>query len=87
MSAGNLIFLLVLLGAVVAMVSMHRGGGHSHGMGGMGGGCGGHGAHDHGDEKAANGGSSKDARDKETEQPAGHAHDGEPAAAGGRRGC
>ena len=40
MSAGNLIFLLVLIGGVVGMFLMHRGGGHAHGMGG---GCGGHG--------------------------------------------
>lgn len=37
MSAQNLIFLLVVVGGVVAMFSMHRGGGHSHGMHGSGG--------------------------------------------------
>ena len=58
MNAGNLIFLLLLVGGVFWMFSMHRGG-HSHGgMGGCGGGHG-HGndqtdergpdtAHDHG---------------------------------------
>ena len=47
MNAGNLIFLLLIVGSFVAMFSMHRGGGHAHGgMGG--GGCGGgHGDHSH----------------------------------------
>jgi len=52
MSAGTVIFLLLIAGSVVAMVAMHRGGGHSHGMG-MGGCCGG--GHGHGsteDEKS-----------------------------------
>lgn len=39
MNAGNLIFLLLIVGGVVAMFAMHRGG---HGRGGMGGCCGGH---------------------------------------------
>ncbi len=42
MSAGNLIFLLVVVGGAVAMFSMHRGGGHSHGT--HGGGDRGHGS-------------------------------------------
>lgn len=37
MSAGNLIFLLLVAGGALAMFSMHRGGGHSHGMSGGGG--------------------------------------------------
>jgi len=37
MNAGNLIFLLVVVGGAVAMFSMHRGGGHSHGTHGGGG--------------------------------------------------
>lgn len=45
MNGGNLIFLLLLSGAVLWMFSMHRGG-HSHG--GMGGGCGG--GHSHGSD-------------------------------------
>lgn len=45
MSIGNLIFLLVVVGGAVAMFSMHRGGGHSHGThGGDGGGDRGHGS-------------------------------------------
>ena len=40
MSTGTLIFLLLTVGAVFWMFSMHRGGGHAHGMSG---GCGGHG--------------------------------------------
>jgi hypothetical protein len=46
MNAGNLIFLLLIVGGALAMFSMHRGGGHAHGgMGG--GGC--HGGHSHDD--------------------------------------
>lgn len=44
MSFGSLIFLLLIVGSFLAMFSMHRGGGHSHG--GLGGGCGGHSGHD-----------------------------------------
>ena len=47
MSVGSLIFLLLIVGSFLAMFSMHRGGGHSHG--GCGGGHGGHGGH-RGDE-------------------------------------
>lgn len=46
MSAGSLIFLLLIFGSFVAMFSMHRGGGHAHGGMGGGGGHGGHGGHD-----------------------------------------
>lgn len=42
MSVGNLLFLLVVVGGAVAMFSMHRGGGHSHGA--HGGGDRGHGS-------------------------------------------
>ena len=43
MNAGNLIFLLLIIGAPLAMFAMHRGG-HAHGgIRGGGGGCGGHG--------------------------------------------
>ena len=41
MNAGNLIFLLLVIGAAFAMFSMHRGG-HAHGGSAGGGGCGGH---------------------------------------------
>ena len=53
MSAGNLIFLFLIVGGFIAMFSMHRGGGHAHG--GMGG-CGGHGSHNRsgGDETGTN---------------------------------
>jgi hypothetical protein len=53
MNAGNLIFLLLIVGAPLAMFSMHRGG-HAHGGaaggggGGGGGGCCGGGGHNHG---------------------------------------
>jgi hypothetical protein len=50
MNAGNLIFLLLIVGGPLAMFSMHRGG-HAHGgtAGGGGGGCcGGGGGHNHG---------------------------------------
>ena len=52
MNAGNLIFLLLIVGAPLLMFSMHRGG-HAHGGtagGGRGGGCGGGGGggHNHG---------------------------------------
>ena len=88
MSAGNLIFLLVLVGGVLAMFAMHRGGGHPHGMGG---GCGGHG---HG-----NGHDSSDSRDQPEEsrgegksplpsKPGSHVHGDEQATEDTRhRGC
>lgn len=45
MSSGTLLFLLLLVGAPLAMMLMHRGGHGGHG--GMGGGCGmGHSRHD-----------------------------------------
>jgi hypothetical protein len=80
MDAGNLIFLLLIVGGVFAMFFMHRGG-HGHG-GGMGG-CGGHG-HSHG-------GSSTEERREEDEKPilgkpGPHGHDQEPAATGSGRG-
>lgn len=81
MDAGNLIFLLLIVGGVFAMFFMHRGG---HGHGGMGG-CGRHG-HSHG-------GSATDERREEDKKPIlgkpgphGHDHDHEPAATGGGRG-
>lgn len=51
MSVGSLIFLLLIVGSFVAMFSMHRGGGHSHG--GLAGGHGGHGGHGNEDEQTA----------------------------------
>lgn len=81
MDAGNIIFLLLIVGGVLAMFFMHRGG-HAHG--GMGG-CGGHG-HKHG-------GSSTDEPRKEDKKPLlgkpgphVHDHDHEPAATGSGRG-
>ena len=52
MSTGTLIFLLLIVGAPLAMFSMHRGG-HAHGgtAGGGGGCCGGGGGHDHSDRQ------------------------------------
>ena len=49
MNTGTLIFLLLIVGAPLAMFSMHRGG-HAHGgtAGGGGGGCCGGGGHNHG---------------------------------------
>lgn len=47
MNAGNLIFLLLIIGAPLAMFSMHRGG-HGHGGTAGGGCCGGGGGHNHG---------------------------------------
>lgn len=47
MNAGNLIFLLLIVGAPLAMFSMHRGG-HAHGGTVSGGGCCGGGGHNHG---------------------------------------
>lgn len=44
MSAGTLIFLLLVFGLPLAMMLMHRGG-HAGGMGGCGMGHGGHGGH------------------------------------------
>ncbi len=81
MNAGNVIFLLLIVGGVFAMFFRHRGG-HAHG--GMGG-CGRHG-HNHG-------GSSTGERREEDKKPLlgepgphGHDHDHEPAAAGGCHG-
>ena len=42
MNAGNLIFLLLIIGAPLAMFSMHRGGHAQGGTAGGGGCCGGH---------------------------------------------
>ena len=87
MSAGNLIFLLVLVGGVVAMFSMHRGGGHSHGMGGCGGGHG-HGGHGSSDSEPT----SEESSEKETKpllgKPGSHSHGREPATQGSKHsGC
>ena len=83
MSTGNLIFLLVLVGGVFAMFSMHRGGGHSHGMGG---GCGG--GHGHGSSDSH--GSPEDSREEEKkpllDKAGAHAHDHEPVTGSGKRG-
>ena len=57
MDAGNLIFLLLIVGSVFGMFFMHRG----HGDGGMGG-CGGH-SQGHSDEPG------RDARRGDKEQP------------------
>lgn len=80
MSAGTLIFLLLIGGGLFAMFSMHRGGSHSHGMGG---GCGGGHGHTHG--------SSEEPRAEEEKKPllgkpGSHGHDREPAAADDKRG-
>lgn len=82
MDAGNLIFLLLIVGGVFSMFFMHRG--HGHGGGGMGG-CGGHG-HSHG-----HGGSSTEERHEEDEKPilgkpGPHGQNHEPAATGSGRG-
>lgn len=80
MSTGTLIFLLLIVGAPLLMVLMHRGG-HSHG--GTGGGC--HGGHSP-DER-------QEPRDEEKKPLLGksgsHSHGTEPAAAAGgkHRGC
>ncbi len=87
MDAGNLIFVLLIVGGLFAMFFMHRGG-HAHG--GMGG-CGGRG-HNHG-------GSFTDERREEGKKPLlgrpgphghdhdhDHDHDHEPAATGSGRG-
>lgn len=79
MNAGNLIFVLLIVGGLFAMFSMHRGGrAHGRAHGGMGG-CGGHGDK-HGD-------SSTDERQEEDKKPPlgtpgphSHDHDHEPAA-------
>lgn len=85
MSAGNLIFLLVLVGGAFAMFSMHRGGSHSHGMGG---GCGA--GHGHGHGSSDSHGSPEDLHDEEKQpprdKPVAHAREHEPAAEGGRHG-
>lgn len=60
MNAGNLIFLLVVVGGAVAMFSMHRGGGHSHGTRGSGG-------HVHG--SSGHGSSNSQGTADTTEQP------------------
>lgn len=88
MSAGNLIFLLVVVGGAAAMFSMHRGGGHSHGAGG---GCGG--GHGHGSPDSH--GSPEEPRAEEKKPllckpgTGGHAHEPEPEVADGPRrgGC
>lgn len=85
MNAGNLIFLLVVVGGAVAMFSMHRGGGHSHGAGG---GCGG--GHGHGSSDSH--GSPEEPREEKKKPVLGkpgvraHVHEPEPAAERPRRG-
>lgn len=77
MSAGNLIFLLVVIGGAVAMFSMHRGGGHSHGT---------HGGGDHGHGSSGNQASSNEPPVEEKKPLLGkpgtrtHEHEAEPAA-------
>lgn len=82
MNAGNLIFLLLIVGGLFAMFFMHRGG-HAHGDAGHGGHaeggmgcCGGHGD--------KHGGSSTDEHQEEDKKPplatpGPHSHDHEPA--------
>lgn len=94
MSAGNLIFLLLIAGGAFAMFSMHRGGGHSHGAGG---GCGGHGhgaGHDHGQAPTDNEASTPPSSEGEKKPLLGkpgtrsHEHTAEPVGDGDRhRGC
>lgn len=84
MSTGNLIFLLVLVGGVFAMFSMHRGGGHSHGMGGGCGGGHGHGSSDsHGSPDDSHEEEKKPLLDKPDAHA--HAHDHEPVTERGKR--
>jgi hypothetical protein len=82
MDAGNLIFLLLIVGGAFSMFFMHRGGGHGHGGGGMGG-CGGHG-HSHG------GSSTAERREEEDKpilgKPGPHGQDDEHAATRSGRG-
>ena len=97
MSAGNLIFLLVIAGGAFAMFSMHRGGGHSHGAGGGGCGGGGHGnGHDHGQgptdteasSSAPSDGEKKPLLGKPGTQTHEHQHGAEPVGDGKQhRGC
>ena len=79
MDAGNLIILLLIGGGLFAMFSMHRRGGHSHGMGGGPGGGHGH-----------TRGSSDEPREEEKKpllgKPGSQGHDREPAAADDKRG-
>jgi len=82
MSSGNLIFLLVLVGGVVTMFSMHRGGGRSHGMGRC---CGGHG-HGSSDDHGSSEESGKEQKKPLLGKPGSHTHDREPATEGGKRG-
>jgi hypothetical protein len=90
MSAGNLIFLLLIIGGVFAMFSMHRGG-HAHG--GMGGGGGGHGGHSHGGDQGHEAEHDRNASEEEKKPLLGPPGTGgntpTPAAAGGHRhrGC
>ena len=78
MSAGTLIFLVLIGGALFAMFAMHR-----SGSGGMGGGC--MGGHSHGSSQDRN----HEHNPQQTDhQPAGqHDHDQQPTPAGRHRGC
>ncbi len=56
MSNGSILLLVLLVGAPLLMLLMHRGGAHGgHGHGGFGGGCGGGGHSGHGDEEPRDG--------------------------------
>lgn len=66
MSLGTIFILLLVVGGFLAMMRMHRGGGHGGHAGGHG--CGGHGGHSHGDD-AQRGQTSDDREAKDAEKP------------------